>query len=429
MIDSKIVSYLKKRVDQYELYSATDSSLQVVLQNNKIDFVNQGQTSGLGVRVVVDGKIGFASTLSLNNYQECIQQAIKTAKLNAPDKKFKQFVVPETYSKVQSLHPALKSLTIDDIQDYLHAVLASVSDAQLSISTATYEKNITAIHILNSQGVDLTSSFGSNGFSEELLKNGETLSFGQEEKTPLDPAILQEHISRFHSFFPRNHIQTQTVPLLFHPDALSSLFGEAFEFALNAENVQLKKSIFAGKLQQNVFDKQLTITDTALDESVYGARSFDDEGTACRNLNLIKNGVLQSYLYDSYAAHAEGTKSTGHAHRSYNSLPHIGSNNLVITPGKDSVSDLLKRMKNGLFVKQVLGTHTMKESTGDFSLGIYEGNMVEHGDVKEGIKDAMIVGNFFALLKNVTALSKEVAHNGSYYMPYILFPKIKVVAE
>jgi PmbA protein len=105
-------------------------------------------------------------------------------------------------------------------------------------------------------------------------------------------------------------------------------------------------------------------------------------------------------------------------------------NNVVVAKGK---GDVLHSVKKGLYVRSLLGVHTMNEATGDFSLGIVEGFYVEDGEVKHAVKDAMVAGNFFDMMNNVQELGAKLEHSldisGGCYMPEMLFEKLKVVGK
>ncbi len=428
----QIHTYIKNKVKDYELYYTHTDTTSFLLQRENIDFATEGSDDALGVRVFLDGKMGFASTMHLSQYQACVDQAIKIARLNNHDPKFKQFVGPQKIPKVPMKTKILADLPYSALQktitDYIKSLKSVHKDVR--ISSGGYERNISTIHLINSAGVNLQTAVAANSLSAEILYKDQALSFGTEERIPLDPDQGKEHAQRLVAMDHAQKIPTQTLPLVLHPDALASLMEEAFTFAIDAEHVQQKKSYFTGKIGKPIFDPKITITDDALDPKRYMSRPFDDEGTPSQKTALVTKGKLTSYSYDSYTAYDEQKKSTGNAHRNALSTPSIGPNNTLLEQGTKKINDLISSLKKGVYVTQLLGTHTMNENTGDFSLAIYEGQYIQDGVIKHALKDTMIAGNFFALLKDVQAISKEVKHAGrGYYIPYTLFPSINVIGE
>ncbi len=131
-------------------------------------------------------------------------------------------------------------------------------------------------------------------------------------------------------------------------------------------------------------------------------------------------------MYDSYNAYYVKKKSTSNCVRGYNSTPSICISNLIINKGNSK--DIFKEIKEGVFIRNLIGAHTMDATTGDFSLGIAEGHYVKNGEI-EPIKDAMIAGNFFKLMKDIKVMSNKLEHNAGYYSPMVLFNDIKVIGK
>ncbi len=178
-------------------------------------------------------------------------------------------------------------------------------------------------------------------------------------------------------------------------------------------------------------DKKISIVDDGITPSLFCTRPFDNEGSPSRRINVIDKGILKNFLYDNYYSKLARRESTGNAYRSVVTLPKISPNNILIKPGK--FRDIISEADKAIYVRGMLGLHTMNESTGDFSLGVIEGHYVENGQIMYPVKDAMIAGNFFDMMNDISAIGKDVRHSlevsGGCYLPEMMFDRIRVIGK
>jgi len=131
-----------------------------------------------------------------------------------------------------------------------------------------------------------------------------------------------------------------------------------------------------------------------------GSSAFDGEGVPSQRNVLLEDGVLRSYLYDSYTAGKEGRSSTGNSVRSgYSEMPRIGIRNLIIS-SKEPV-EMLDGVREGVLVNSVIGAHTANPISGDFSVEARNSFRIRAGEIAEPVRSAMIAGNIFDLLKHI----------------------------
>lgn len=433
----EIINYVKSRAKSFEIYYSEAEMFNIEIFNNKPNFISGGSSRGMGVRVIHDKKIGFAYTNSIDNYKECVEKALSIAKVSKEDPNFKNFAFPQKYKRLSNINKELASFNEDNFVNFNEAFLSNVKsvDERISINSGSYVKETEKIRVVNSEGVDFEEERVENAFDCSLgIKfegKLESIDMAKCDIKKIDPVIGIENAKRLMGVLNKQELSSSTMQLLLHPEAVSSLFEQSFVFAVNAENAQEGKSVFAGKLGQAVCNPLLDITDDGIAKGLFCTRSCDCEGTLSQKTPLIKKGVLKNFLYDTYTANKDGIKSTGNAYRSVASLPSIDVNNFMISPGNKSA--IINDVEKGLLVRNLLGAHTMNAPTGDFSLAVNEGYYINKGEVIFPVKDVMIAGKFFELIKDVTALSKEVEHcfagTGGFYVPYILFPKIAVIGK
>ena len=428
----EIKNYLKTKTDQFEIYYSENKSIQGNVNKAEIDNFVESHESGLGIRVVKNKKLGFATTTNLKNFKQCCDNAIKIANINDKDNDFVSFVSGSKHKPENDINKELLNWNIGDIQTYLKECLKITKNNGIKCTSAIYQKTSNNRKIVNSEGVDVevNSCFNSFGFEMFNIKDGTSHYGGYESKNLLGFFELKKHIERLRSMKNKNTPKTCNVQLLLHPEALSELISNALINNLIATNVQNKRSVFVGKINKIIFDKKLTIIDDATNKKYNYSRKFDSEGTATKELTLIKNGRLKSFFHNSYTAHKENKKSTGHASRSYSSIPTISSSNVIMQNGNKDINKLISNIKNGIYIKSLMGLHTMNSQTGDFSLGTPEAHFIKNGEIKYAVKDTMIAGNVFNLLKNIDEIGKEVVYaGGGYYLPNVLFSDIKVIGN
>jgi len=175
--------------------------------------------------------------------------------------------------------------------------------------------------------------------------------------------------------------------------------------ACNAKNAYDKVSPLTGRLGEQVLSDRFTLEDNSLDDSLPGARAFDDEGTPCQNLRLFERGVFRSFVNDRFYAHKTRTEPTGHGYRDdVTRLPGLSLPHLTIAPGEHSLASQLKLMGRGIVVAGVMGAHSGNILHGDYSVGLAPGLWVEDGEIVGLVKDAMVSGNVYEDLKNVVAV-------------------------
>jgi len=191
-----------------------------------------------------------------------------------------------------------------------------------------------------------------------------------------------------------------------HPHAAAMILG-VLANSFSADAVIKRRSLLAGKLSEQVAAGIVTITDDARLPEGLASRPFDGEGVPSRSNELIADGVLKSYLHNTYTAARTNGQSTGSAVRSYKSVPEVGVSNLVLKPGELTREALLARVDNGLHVSQLTGLNTVNPVSGEFSLGL-TGHWIEHGQLTTPVKELTVAGNVIALLKKVVAVASDL---------------------
>jgi PmbA protein len=186
-------------------------------------------------------------------------------------------------------------------------------------------------------------------------------------------------------------------------------------------------SPLGAKKGKQVVDPRLSIWDDATIEYRPESRFCDDEGVPSQRIPLIRDGVVLSFLYDLQTAGLAGTESTGSASRTLGRLPVPGISSLIIGAGEAGFEDLVADIKEGLVIEEVMGASQGNVLGGEFSGNVLLGYKVEKGRIVGRVKDTMISGNVYEVLKEGIALGSKPRWVGSSLLtPPILCPRVAV---
>ena len=178
---------------------------------------------------------------------------------------------------------------------------------------------------------------------------------------------------------------------------------------LDGEAVLKGRSLFAQRVGEAVSVPRLTVVDDPTDPEAYGASRIDAEGLACRRNVLIDGGILQGFLYNTYAGRRAGQPSTGSAVRAgFKSGPGIGARAVTAVPGTMSPAEILASVGDGLVVQSISGVHSgVNTVSGDFSVGA-EGMMFRHGELAEPVREFTIASTIQRMLLEIVAIGNDL---------------------
>jgi len=214
-------------------------------------------------------------------------------------------------------------------------------------------------------------------------------------------------------------VATQRVPIVFAPEVARSLIGSVFE-AASGDAIWRGASFLAGKLGQQIAATSLTIVDDNImllptGAGGFGSSPFDGEGLPSRRTVVVENGVLRSYLLNSYAARKLGMKSTHNATRGLAGTPGVGCGNLYLEPGTLTPEEIIGAIPAGLYVTSLMGFGT-NLVTGDYSRGA-TGLWIENGQLTHAVEEVTVAGNLGEMLLHVTAIGNDLVFRGPVASP------------
>ncbi len=364
----------------------------------------------LGVAIYKDRKKGTASTknLSLNSVKMAIEAAYKIAEYTMED----PFSGLADARHMSDQIPDLKLYNPTKITTEEAAVLALKSEeAALQIDSVR-------VHPLGSiftQSKRFHAYGNSHGFlgecpstrysisCEVVVKSNNALQKGLDFSVvrnfqDLDhPSIIGKRSAKkaIQKLDPRK-IKTCRAPVIFSAEIANGLL-EPFVAAISGNNIWREASFLAGKLGERVFPNFIHIDDDPHLLNGLGSAPFDQEGVLTKKNSLVKSGILQNYILDSYSARKLGMEITGNAG---------GVHNLLVQNTEDNLDSLLKLMGNGLLVTELLGQST-NLITGDYSQGV-SGFWIQEGRILYPVNEVVISGNLRDMLANIIAIGRDV---------------------
>jgi PmbA protein len=220
-------------------------------------------------------------------------------------------------------------------------------------------------------------------------------------------------------------VPTQDVPVIFEPNMARELVGNIFQSA-SGESIFRKASFLVGRLGERVASPSLTVIDDGTIRSGAGSRPFDGEGLPTRRTVVIQDGVLESYLLNSYTARKLGMKSTGNAGRGLVGAPTVDSGNLYIEPGDRSPEEIIKSISKGFYVTELIG-FGVNIVTGDYSRSA-SGIWIENGELTFPVQGVTIAGNLKEMLNSIEMVGNDLDFRGSVVSPTLLIGRMTIAA-
>ena len=221
-------------------------------------------------------------------------------------------------------------------------------------------------------------------------------------------------------------VKTAQVPVIFDPLVATSILEHIFE-GVNGDSVYRGASFLAGKLGQQIATSQVTVIDDGTIVGGFGTSPFDSEGVPSRRTVVIENGVLASYLLNTYTAKKLGLQTTGNASRGLAGTPGIGPGNYFLQPGPRTPQQLIGDVKEGLYVTEFLGMG-VNLVTGDYSRGA-SGLWISGGELTYPVEEITVAGNLKDMFLNISEVASDLEFRGAVASPTIRIDGLTVGGE
>ena len=221
-------------------------------------------------------------------------------------------------------------------------------------------------------------------------------------------------------------VKTQKVPIIFDPLVSTSILEHIFE-GVTGDSVYRGASFLAGKLGQKIAASGVTVIDDGTMVGGFGTSPFDGEGIPTRRTVVIDQGVLSSYLLNTYTAKKLKLQTTGNASRGLAGTPGIGPGNYFLQPGSRTPQELIGDVKDGLYVTEFMGMG-VNLVTGDYSRGA-SGMWISHGELAYPVEEITVAGNLKDMFMNISEVANDLEFRGSVAAPTLRIDGLTVGGE
>lgn len=424
-----------------EAFLLHEKELSIEVNNSQVETLKQAEEIGLGVRVINEGRLGFAYTSDLSSEAvlAVVNDAINISQYTTPDE---NNLLPAGKFSYPSMHflydESFNKITVEDKINLACQIeqIAKQYDRRISvIERAGYEDTEFCSLVMNTNGLDAYAqgNFGGTYIFLVAEENGEAQNgfsmmikrrFGE-----LNPLLVgEEAAQRAVRSLNAKNISSAQLPCIMEPYIMTK-FMSLIAAMIDAEAVQKGKSLFADKEGELVASSVFNLVDDGTYPDGIASFPFDGEGVASKCNSVIKNGVLQGFLYDTYTAQKSGKKSTGNAGRgSFRSLPSVGTTNFILNPGEQNPDKLISAIEKGFYITEVMGMHTANPVSGDFSVGA-AGIMIEKGQLTYPVRGVTIAGNLIDFLQDIEAVGNDLRFFGGKGAPTVRLKALSIGGE
>jgi PmbA protein len=383
------------------------------------------------IRVSIGKKNAIIATDNLKELQDdsFVEKAVSAAKI-APEDAF--YIRPDIDQLCKNIR------VIDTCDDTVISRDKLVEDAKTCESIALGVNGIT-----NSEGAEASHTrskiilFGDEDFVEEYEKTVNQISVvtlaeksgNLEMGYDFSKAVYYSDLKDLETIAKKaakqalrklgaRKISSCKVPVIFDKRVAGHLLSSLLD-ALSGAQVAKGMSFLKDQLSKKVFSDCLSITDRYALERGLRSRPFDSDGLECKDNSIIKNGTLNSFLLNTKYAHQLQMKSTCNAY----GFDGIAPNNVYMEEGKCSFDDLVKSVKNGLYITEVLG-NGLNVVTGNYSQGAV-GFWIEGGEIAYPVNEITVAGNFIDMFGNCEIASDLKMETG-IDSPALLMPEMTI---
>jgi PmbA protein len=414
----KILALAQKAAEEAEVYRGTSEETQVRFEANRLKQLQTNQSTSVALRIIKNGRLGYAATSGQVNNKELVNNAVETAAFGA-EAKFKlpgKSACPE----VEVYDSAVASVSIKEMVGLGEEMIAAITKHTPGIiCEGGVSKGTISLKIVNSRGgeAEYRKSFFTLGIEGTLIEGTDMLFVGESDSSchPLsDPQkIIDTVLRQLDLAKNKAKAPTRELPVIFTPDGVTALIMPLMS-AFNGKTVLEGASPVGDKVGQLLFDKRFSLSDDPTIAFQTGSRPCDDEGVSSRRTPLVAKGVVKGFLYDLQTAALAGKKSTGNGSRGRGGLPSPSASAFVIAPGDTTFDDMVKDIKEGLVIEQLMGAEQGNLLAGDFSGNVLLGYKIESGKIVGRVKDTMVSGNVYKILKDLAAIGSEVKWLGGF---------------
>jgi len=425
-----------------DIIIADGETLSVQVRLGSVDRLTKAREKHLGLRVFAGKRSASTSTsdFSSDSLNQLVVETCNLAKA----------VVEDQVSGLPA--PDLMAGKLPDLDLYDPTKLNTEQQIELAKRAEAAALSMDE-RVTNSEGADFDSSSGrvvlsnSHGFLGEYQSSSYSMSVSpvatdlqtgamqrdswyaiQRKFAKLDSpeAVGREAARRAVRKLGARKVATQRVPVVFDSETAGSLMGNLCG-AVSGYSLYKGASFLAGQLDKPLAPEYVTVYDDGLMVGGLGSRPFDGEGLPTRKTTVVERGTLKNYLLDTYSGRKLGLASTGNASRSVGENPTVGPTNFYLVPGTDTPDDIIKTVKQGLYVTELIG-FGINMVTGDYSRGA-AGFWIEGGELAYPVEEITIAANLKDMFAGIEMIGSDLVFRGRIASPTVKIAEMMVAGS
>lgn len=443
LLEKVVAAAIRQGATEAEVMALESTEFVVEVRLGEIETLQESASRGIGLRVIHEGRQASASTSNLQPeaLDRLVAEAVEMARHTSVDE---AAVLPSRGDLGDCLN--------EDLRLYDEAIAGLPTDQKIDLAkrcedaARSYSKlisnsegarcatNLAQLQLLTSSGFSgsyrasrcglMVSPIASEGDSMQVSGWGDSQRWLDRLDSPED--IGEEAARRALRKLGAHKTATQEVPIVFDSVSAAELLDNIFE-AVSGESVFRRSSFLVGRLNEEIASPKLTVIDDGTIPGAVGSRPFDGEGMPSRKTHVIENGVLRSYLLNTYTARKLGLKSTGNAVRGLTGAPGVGTNNFYVQPGESTADEIIASVKNGFYVTELIG-FGFNPVTGDYSRGA-SGIWIENGKLTSPVEEVTIAGNLRDMLRGIEMVGNDLRFRGHTASPTIKIGRMMVSGD
>ncbi|MBI4162843.1 MAG: TldD/PmbA family protein [Candidatus Aenigmarchaeota archaeon] len=369
---------------------------------------------GLGIRIAIGQKLGFASSGSLD--KESIQKTVEMAKIIAhksvEDKHFKGFAEPHKSNNI-NVNKNLFALTEEQLNDYAARIVKTAADSNAPIHrvnsriSGSIELVKEYCFIQNSLGVNVDDVSGAiqSNITAEIIERGNTAAgigwYVGTDPTKFSPEqITEEALSMALKSVNPSVVHPGNYTIIFEAAAMSDIL-QLLLSAVSAPQIDYGLSFFKDDLNQFVATDEFNLIDDGRHPDGNGSKSVDDEGTPTQRTEIIFNGTLKHFIFDKYYGDKLKFNTTGNGFRlrdrtgrAHNSKPYPHASNFILENGPYDKDNLISETRKGILIPRIWYTYPLNPQLGDFSTTTRgSAFLIENGQIVKSLDKIRIFDN------------------------------------
>ncbi len=433
---------LENALEDYELYLSSSESIGCETFRDELSEFSSSKGEAVYFRCVKNGKLGYATTQKTDESEIAllVARAAENALINEKDERaiiYDGSGEYKVFPKTEFTLPTAAKLAelAMDLRNALYDSDKNIADGSAA-GTGAY---LGSSFLFNSKGLTLESESGNASaymYAVVADENGASPECAFRSEYDLDnidkKALAEYVVTKAKKKFGAGNVKTGKYNIIFSRECMAQILS-TYKSVFYADSAQkgfskLGKD-FVGTM---IASDKVSLIDTPFREDNPIKCAFDGEGFPTKEKYVIKNGVLETMLYNLTTAEKDGVESTGNASRGSSG---IGTRvfSFYILPGDKNDEELMQLANSGIFVTDMKGFHAGADTiSGDFSIES-EGFMIEDGVLSRPVRSFTVAGNFFELLKSIKEISSEleIRSPGSTQIasPAVLIENMSVAGE